>query len=125
MRISGTICVTIRSLTGKDEQEVTRPLNQMHREENWQPLELSHDRSQAIRWPGLVVRLTLSDYPWGLVSGTTTMSLLRLFALSSIVFAPVVLAQTAPADPPVHKWHASWVTHPTAPLRDPIVLHFR
>jgi len=22
-------------------------------------------------------------------------------------------------------WHASWVTHPTAPLREPLVLHFR
>ena len=23
------------------------------------------------------------------------------------------------------KWSASWITHPTAPLREPIVLHFR
>src|ERR1700691_4356223 len=22
-------------------------------------------------------------------------------------------------------WHAAWVTHPTAPLREPLVLHFR
>ena len=28
-------------------------------------------------------------------------------------------------DPPVRTWHASWITHPTAPLREPIVLHFR
>jgi alpha-L-rhamnosidase len=35
-------------------------------------------------------------------------------------------AQPVPApDPPGHTWHASWVTHPNAPLREPIVLHFR
>jgi alpha-L-rhamnosidase len=28
-------------------------------------------------------------------------------------------------DPPQREWHASWVTHPTAPLREPLVLHFR
>jgi alpha-L-rhamnosidase len=28
-------------------------------------------------------------------------------------------------DPPHHDWQASWITHPTAPLREPIVLHFR
>jgi len=28
-------------------------------------------------------------------------------------------------DPPHHEWHAAWITHPTAPLREPIVLHFR
>ena len=32
--------------------------------------------------------------------------------------------QPAP-DPPIRTWHASWITHPTAPLREPIVLHFR
>ena len=27
---------------------------------------------------------------------------------------------------PVHRdWHAAWVTHPAAPLREPVVLHFR
>ena len=27
---------------------------------------------------------------------------------------------------PVHRdWKAAWITHPTVPLRDPIVLHFR
>jgi alpha-L-rhamnosidase len=35
-------------------------------------------------------------------------------------------AQTpAPPDPPHHDWHAAWITHPTAPLREPLVLHFR
>ena len=28
-------------------------------------------------------------------------------------------------DPPQREWHASWVTHPIAPLREPVVLHFR
>ena len=28
-------------------------------------------------------------------------------------------------DPSTRDWSASWITHPTAPLREPIVLHFR
>ncbi len=28
-------------------------------------------------------------------------------------------------DPPHREWKASWITHPTAPLREPLVLHFR
>ena len=28
-------------------------------------------------------------------------------------------------DPAQRLWHASWVTHPAAPLREPVVLHFR
>ena len=28
-------------------------------------------------------------------------------------------------DSPHREWKASWITHPTAPLREPIVLHFR
>lgn len=31
----------------------------------------------------------------------------------------------APPDPAHRAWHAAWVTHPAAPLREPIVLHFR
>jgi hypothetical protein len=40
---------------------------------------------------------------------------------------PLLLAQAPqPApDPPTRIWHAAWITHPTAPLREPIVLHFR
>ena len=30
-----------------------------------------------------------------------------------------------PPDPPHRAWHASWITHPTAPLREPLVVHFR
>jgi alpha-L-rhamnosidase len=28
-------------------------------------------------------------------------------------------------DPAPREWHAGWITHPTAPLREPLVLHFR
>ena len=28
-------------------------------------------------------------------------------------------------DPPHRDWTAGWISHPTAPLRDPVVLHFR
>jgi hypothetical protein len=31
----------------------------------------------------------------------------------------------AQSDPPHREWQASWITHPTAPLHEPIVLHFR
>jgi hypothetical protein len=37
-----------------------------------------------------------------------------------------VQAQNSNQPDPIHRdWKASWVTHPTAPLREPIVLHFR
>jgi alpha-L-rhamnosidase len=43
-----------------------------------------------------------------------------------IAFSFAIQAQnTAAPDPPERQWRASWVTHPTAPLREPIVLHFR
>jgi hypothetical protein len=51
-------------------------------------------------------------------------SALSLSALLLTAFA--IQAQTIPQpDPPHRDWHASWVTHPTAPLREPVVLHFR
>jgi len=44
------------------------------------------------------------------------------FSLSALALQ----AQTvAPLDPPHRDWQASWITHPTAPLREPLVLHFR
>jgi alpha-L-rhamnosidase len=49
---------------------------------------------------------------------------LALFALALSTFA--LQAQSPiPLDPPQRDWTASWITHPTAPLREPIVLHFR
>jgi hypothetical protein len=47
---------------------------------------------------------------------------LLLFVAASISPAAQSAAQT---DPPGRVWKASWITHPTTPLRDPIVLHFR
>ncbi len=49
-------------------------------------------------------------------------SLLLVLAL-----APLVLHAQSPSQPePIHRdWHAAWITHPSAPLREPLVLHFR
>jgi hypothetical protein len=44
-----------------------------------------------------------------------------VFAASFLAFARSMQSQ----DPPHREWHASWVTHPDAPLREPVVLHFR
>ncbi len=41
-----------------------------------------------------------------------------------LFFATVSLTAQAP-DPQRRDWHAAWITHPTAPLREPVVLHFR
>ncbi len=53
---------------------------------------------------------------------------MRQISLAIILaLAPLnVAAQTTlQADPPHHEWKAAWITHPTAPLREPLVLHFR
>jgi hypothetical protein len=47
-----------------------------------------------------------------------------LFALTLAALAALAQTPMQP-DPPHHDWQASWVTHPTAPLREPLVLHFR
>jgi alpha-L-rhamnosidase len=48
-------------------------------------------------------------------------SILFLFAI-----ALATLSLQAQSPDPLHRdWHASWITHPTAPLREPLVLHFR
>ena len=48
------------------------------------------------------------------------------------LFSLVLQAQSNPQpasamqpDPPHRDWTAGWISHPTAPLRDPVVLHFR
>jgi alpha-L-rhamnosidase len=48
-------------------------------------------------------------------------------AAVALLLTPVVLQSQSRAqpDPPHRVWSASWVTHPTAPLREPLVLHFR
>src|ERR1035441_10815877 len=55
-------------------------------------------------------------------------SILTFFALAlvSVALPAQNNAQTqAQPDPPHREWQASWITHPTAPLREPLVLHFR
>jgi alpha-L-rhamnosidase len=52
----------------------------------------------------------------------------RLLVLVLVLIAvPISLPaqSTAAPDPPTREWKASWITHPTAPLREPVVLHFR
>lgn len=59
----------------------------------------------------------------------------KILAALSVAFCPLFLvnlqAQNTPQpdapqpDPPQRIWRASWVTHPAAPLREPLVLHFR
>jgi len=51
----------------------------------------------------------------------------RILVLTILTCSPLFTpAQTATQPDPAHRvWHAAWVTHPTAPLREPVVLHFR
>jgi hypothetical protein len=53
------------------------------------------------------------------------MRLLLTFAV--LVAASLVSAsqQSTPLDLPHRDWRAQWITHPTAPLHEPLVLHFR
>jgi hypothetical protein len=45
----------------------------------------------------------------------------------AVVLAAIAFQAQTPVqpDPPHRDWKASWITHPTAPLREPVVLHFR
>jgi alpha-L-rhamnosidase len=55
----------------------------------------------------------------------TTFAAIAL-AVALLVFPICDPAQNAtPSDPQHRIWHASWVTDPTAPLREPLVLHLR
>jgi alpha-L-rhamnosidase len=60
--------------------------------------------------------------------------LFAILSLAALLPAPAALAQAGPAQPspaqtspdsPHRDWHAAWVTDPAAPLREPLVLHFR
>jgi hypothetical protein len=46
-----------------------------------------------------------------------------VFAVALVLLVAGALSRAGFAAEPV--WKASWITHPTAPLREPIVLHFR
>jgi alpha-L-rhamnosidase len=53
---------------------------------------------------------------------------MRPIALLLALFVSPIFAATQTAlsaDAPHREWKAFWVTHPTAPLREPLVLHFR
>jgi alpha-L-rhamnosidase len=68
------------------------------------------------------------SHPLTLVAIAKRSFLMRPVVLAlCIFFAPIAaLAQNAPAsDPPHRDWHAAWITHPSVPLREPVVLHFR
>jgi hypothetical protein len=53
------------------------------------------------------------------------LSLLTLVLTSLALQAQPSAPTPAQPDPPHREWQASWITHPTAPLREPLVLHFR
>src|SRR5579859_4258466 len=48
--------------------------------------------------------------------------LVLLFTVATIT---AVGQSSVQPDAPHREWKASWITHPTAPLREPLVLHFR
>ena len=53
-------------------------------------------------------------------------SVLKIIAIALATVAVQTQAQTVgQTDGPHRDWQASWGTHPTAPLREPLVLHFR
>jgi hypothetical protein len=55
-------------------------------------------------------------------------AVLRTIAIALFILAVHTQSQgqtVAQIDGPHREWRASWVTHPTAPLREPLVLHFR
>jgi alpha-L-rhamnosidase len=57
---------------------------------------------------------------------TLYVSMLATLALAaSVAKAQNNQQPDPPRDAPQREWHASWATHPTAPLREPLVLHFR
>jgi alpha-L-rhamnosidase len=51
----------------------------------------------------------------------------RAISFVLLAFSSVVSSSQNPNSPdqPNRQWHASWISHPTAPLREPVVLHFR
>ena len=52
----------------------------------------------------------------------------QILAVVMLALAPLALhsqSSVPPPDPAHRQWTASWITHPKAPLRDPLVLHFR
>jgi alpha-L-rhamnosidase len=50
---------------------------------------------------------------------------LRHPALFALFIALGIMSTLTHAEEPRQRWSAIWISHPTAPLREPIVLHFR
>jgi alpha-L-rhamnosidase len=50
-----------------------------------------------------------------------------IVAVVALALVPLALHGQNPVQPdsPHREWKAAWITHPTAPLREPLVLHFR
>ena len=48
-----------------------------------------------------------------------------LFLFAAAVQAPAQSEAATVSDPPHFEWTASWISHPTAELREPGVFHFR
>ncbi len=53
------------------------------------------------------------------------LSLVGLCLISVSLLAQTAVNSVPASDPPHREWRAAWITHPTAPLREPLVLHFR
>lgn len=52
----------------------------------------------------------------------------KLFTLCTLCLSAIAIfgqGDSVHPDPLHREWKASWITHPTAPLREPLVLHFR
>ncbi|MDR3751453.1 MAG: alpha-L-rhamnosidase C-terminal domain-containing protein [Terracidiphilus sp.] len=54
-----------------------------------------------------------------------TLFVAGLFSLVLQAQSNLQPASAMQPDPPHRDWTAGWISHPTAPLRDPVVLHFR
>jgi hypothetical protein len=50
-----------------------------------------------------------------------------IVAIITLALTTVAIHGQSPRqpDPPHCEWNAAWITHPTVPLREPLVLHFR
>jgi alpha-L-rhamnosidase len=67
--------------------------------------------------------------PGGHTLGTHGSSHVLALSLAALATAGLHAQNGPPSaaqpDPPHREWHAAWITHPTAPLREPLVLHLR
>ena len=50
---------------------------------------------------------------------------MRVYLAVLLLFASLYSLSAQQPEPPTRDWHASWITDPRIPLREPVVLHFR